>query len=181
MRTAAAISLLVIVVTACGQHSKKPKMTHEAFRAFSKKAYEYLNTQQERAKSEFNLGAYERYDWDQESRRLIWSDNGVAKVIADIQFVGSISLRSDTWLWSWANPTIIKSMSEEMADVRHYGEMHGIQPLIEAKWPADEVDGWEMTAIAAYILQSKGAYRSPDTNGFTFMVFSNIRFAHDAR
>jgi hypothetical protein len=153
-------------------------MTQEEFKVLSKTAYEYLNAQQERAKSEFHIGAYERYDWDQDARRIVWSDHGEPKVIADIHFVGSTSLKSGTWLWSWANPTVLKSMSEDMAEVRRYGEMHHIPPLTEAKWPADEIDGWEMTAIAAYVLQSKGAYRSTDTNGFTFMVFSDIRFAH---
>src|SRR5690606_27691909 len=109
------------------------------------KAYEYLQEQQNSAMADFELGKYERYDWDQETQQLTWSDEGIPKVVADIQFVGSISTISNTWLWSWANPSVIDSMSNHLNDVRRFGEKHSISKLVEEKWPADELDGWEMT------------------------------------
>ena len=34
-----------------------------------------------------------------------------------------------------------------------------------------------MTSIAAYLLDAKGAYRTPDDNGFTFMIFTDVQWA----
>ena len=39
---------------------------------------------------------------------------------------------------------------------------------------AEEVDGWEMTAISAYLLKAKGAYRVPTGKTFSFMLFMEI-------
>jgi hypothetical protein len=112
-----------------------------------------------------------------ETRQLVFSENAVPKVIADIQFVGSISTRSDTWLWAWANDSVDPQLSSSMGAVRDYGEKHGFNHLTSKKWHAHEVDGWEMTSIAALLLKARGAYRTPGDTGFTFMVMTDIRWA----
>lgn len=178
------IVIAALLVAACDPAEKpsgggEPATSAVDFDTLSKDAYEYLHAQQAAVAEEFQLGSYERYDWDQETKQLVWSDAGVPKVIADIQFVGSISHASHTWLWSWANSSVSEELSRGMQAVRDHGEAHGREKLIDAKWPAEEVDGWEMTAIAAYLLKAKGAYRSPGDTGFTFMVFTDVRFAEN--
>lgn len=152
-------------------------MSEVEFKKLSELAYAYLEEQQELSMEKYQLASYERYDWDQEKRELVWSNGGVPKVIADIQFVGSLSTISNTWLWSWANPSVLDQLSQAVLDVQAYGQEHGIKKLIEEKWPADEIDGWEMTAITAYLLKARGAYRSPDEDGFTYLIYTEIRFA----
>jgi hypothetical protein len=138
-------------------------------------ALEYLNRQQERLKSEFRLGTWPRYDYDQEAGTLAFSANGKVEVLADIHIVGSTSTRSGTWLWAWDNPSILENVKHCLADVRAYGESHGLEKLTTAKWSGDEHDGWEMTAAAAFILRAEGAYRSPGEHGALFMVLRNVR------
>jgi hypothetical protein len=70
----------------------------------------------------------------EETRQLIFSENGVAKVAADIQFVGSISTESDTWLWAWANDSVDPQLSTSNGMVRDYGEEHGFNHLTIKKW-----------------------------------------------
>ena len=41
--------------------------------------------------------------------------------------------------------------------------------------PAKEVDGWEMAAIANYLLQGKGVYRAPAGDLRVFVVITDIR------
>jgi hypothetical protein len=103
----------------------------------------------------------------------------VARVVADVQFVGSISSRSGTGLWAWDNPTVSTGMTRAVQRVRRFGERRGIRRLTEAKWPADEVDGWEMTSIAARLTGAEGAYRSPEANGATFLLLTNVRRADE--
>ncbi len=149
----------------------------DTFESLVAVSQQYLAACQDRLKKEFELARWPRYDWSQDTAQLFFSDAGRPVLIADIQFTGSISTLSNTWLWSWANDTIDYRLSQGLAHVREYGTEHALPHLTTAKWHAHEVDGWEMTAIAAYLLKAMGAYRTPDEDGFTFMVFTSIRWA----
>ena len=49
----------------------------------------------------------------------MFSNEGQAqRLVADIVFVGSVSKRSNTWLWSWANPSVDKGLSAPLRKVR---------------------------------------------------------------
>lgn len=148
-----------------------------AFAELVETSIAYLQARQNHIEAHYRLGAYPRYDWYQESAELVFSDQGKPKVIADVQFVGSVSTRSGSWMWSWANASLIESAKSEIRQVRSYGDEHSFLKLACAYWDADEADGWEMTAISAFLLKAKGAYRSPDEHGFTFMVMTDIRWA----
>ena len=90
-------------------------------------------------------------------------------------------LQPGTWLWAWDNPSILENVKHCLADVRAYGEAHGLEKLTTPKWPGDEHDGWEMTAAAAFILRTEGAYRAAHDNGALFMVLRNVRRPADTR
>jgi hypothetical protein len=147
------------------------------FEELIEKAQAYLRGCQAELDIEYRLGHWPRYDWYQETQQLVFSENRVAKVVADIQFVGSVSTESDTWLWAWANDSVDPQLSTSMSVVRNFGEEHGFEHLISKKWHAHEVDGWEMTSIAAFLLKARGAYRTPKGTGFTFMIMTDVRWA----
>jgi len=139
------------------------------------RAKAYLEQRQERLKSEFELGRFERFDYDQNAGTLSFSSNGRVQVVADMQVVGSTSERGGTWLWAWANPSVLEHLVMELDDVFTYGQAHGLDKLTTAKWPGDESDGWEMTAVAAFVLQSEGAYRAAHDGGALFLTLRNVR------
>src|SRR5215470_14700765 len=149
----------------------------EAFEELVEAATNYLADCQHHLEQEYHLGKWSRYDWSQETRQLVFSDRGAPKVIADIQFVGSVSTETDTWLWAWDNDSVDPRLFEALLRIRQYGEAHGFPHLTTPRWYAHEVDGWEMTSIAAFLLRAKGAYRSPRENGFTFMIITSIGLA----
>ena len=136
---------------------------------------EYLRAQQDRLRRDFDLSLWQRYDYDQEAGTISFSTDGVIGVVADIHVVGSTSKRGGTWLWSWANPSVLEKVKHCMPRVRDFGTERGFTKLTEAKWVGDEYDGWEMTAIAAKILDAEGAYRSPGDGGALFMTLKNVR------
>lgn len=146
-----------------------------AFAALVQESMTYLQSRQDRLFAEYHLGDYGRYDWDQETGVLSFSREGHVALVADFQMVGSTSTMSNTWLWSWANPSIDERVKHRLRDVRKFGDHHRYLKLSCAKWAAEEVDGWEMTSIAARILGAEGAYRTPDEHGCSFLVLSNIR------
>lgn len=147
----------------------------EHWQRFVSDAIEELETKQDRLQERFDLSKHERWDLDQQTGEIVFSNAGVPAVAARFQFVGSTSTVSDTWLWSWANFSLERSNVEEMLTVRTFGEAQRFATLIVPKWPAAEEDGWELTAVATKVLDAEGAYRAPTEAGFVFMALTEVR------
>ena len=149
----------------------------ESWRPLLSNAVSELQEKQDSLDERFGLSSHERWDWDQETGEIVFTNAGMPAMIARIQFVGSISTVSDTWLWSWDNPSFNSDTVNELLTLRDFGEAEHFAKLTVPKWPAGEADGWEMTAVAAKVLNAQGAYRTPGETGFTYMLLDNVRRA----
>lgn len=162
------------MATAAGTASAAP--TFEELIATS---HVYLEEQQVRLQTQFALSSHERWDFDQEKGELVFSNKGLPAVVAKFQFVGSFSVTSNTWHWSWTNSSVVPELSKEVEAVRAYGDQHGFQKLAERKWEATEADGWDMAANQLSTQgegrRAKGVYRPPFAQGVTFLVITDIR------
>ena len=138
-------------------------------------SHEYLSAAQARLKEHFGLGTHDRYFWDEPNALLEFSTADEPRVTASTRVVGSVSSKSGTWLWSWANPNLARHHWEDILEVKRFGEAHGVWQLTTAKWEADEADGWEMTAIAANMLRAEGAYRLPYPHTYYFVLLAEVR------
>jgi hypothetical protein len=136
---------------------------------------EYTEAQQKKLEDEYNFSHHERWDLNQETGELVFSNKGIPAVIAKFQFVGSFSETSKTWLWSWGNSSILPALSQKIEMIKQYGEKNDFLKLTERKWSADQGDGWEMAAITNYLLNAKGIYRPPFKQGATFIVITEIK------
>jgi len=170
--------VLAVCLASCNNKSSRKieLLDTVSFEELSKISCEYLKKQQAYCQEKYKIGQYERWNYDQLTGKLIFSDKGIQKVIIDYEEVGSVSLKSNTWLWAWGNSSIEENVKKDMATVRAYGVKRGFKSLLNAKWPADIVDGWDMAAISAYLLKAKGVYRIPshDDKLFSFMLFKKI-------
>ena len=138
-------------------------------------SYEYLYEQQGILEAEFRMSKHERWDTDQESGTLTFSNSGKPTVEAEVVYVGSFSTSSNSWLWGWANSSIDAGLSAPLEMIREFGSEHGLNKLTDEKWDAEEVDGWEMAAVSNYLLKGRGVYRPPYDGGVLFLVITNIR------
>lgn len=123
---------------------------------------------------EYNLGAY-RWDLDQKKGTLTFSENGTPKVIATVQIAGSYSTYSHTWMWAWANESVSEPLKTGATQVKAYGTEHKYLQLTTAKFEYPEDSCWELTAVAGYLLKAKGAYRGPMTDGYVYMLITDIK------
>lgn len=139
-----------------------------------KNAHGYLETQQEICQNRYNLGDYERWYYDQNTGLLEFSDSGIVKLRIKYTEIGSISKKTNTWLWAWANPNLTDNVRHDSNQILSFGESNKYEKLTKRKWYADEYDGWEMTSISAFLLQAKGAYMIPTEKIFSFVVFLEI-------
>ena len=169
LKKASAVLLAGLGIAGCRGESSYEHYVHDACAQ--------LKERQDQLNKDYKLGEWERYDWDQDRQELVFSQRGEPKVIAKVQFVGSYSKLSNTWRWAWANDTVLPGMKAAVAQVKQLGAEKHWSKLTEPQWPATEQDGWDMTGVALRVLDAKGAYRSPDENGLTFMVITSIRWA----
>lgn len=139
-------------------------------------SFEYLKARQDEFMKGYRIGEHERWDWYQETGKLIFSHDGEPVVECDIDFVGTFSSVSDSWMWAWANSSFAENIKAKSWRVRAMGDEGGFLKLASAIWSATPVDGWEMTAIMAKEWGAIGAYRTPDENGFVYMIITSARW-----
>ena len=127
----------------------------------------------------YRLGHWPRYDYDLATRRLIFSEGGIAKVVADIQVVGSTSLKAGNWLWAWANSHWPADCVEDSEQAASFGEEHGIDELTSGYVVDDDLNalGWGLTAVTARLCGAVGAYRPPrEDGGGLFLLYRDVRW-----
>jgi hypothetical protein len=140
------------------------------------KSRSYLKVIQAECDRGYGLNRYRRMEYEQETGKMIFSNEGeLNRVFADYQIVGSLSQKSNTWLWSWDNPYLLENTMQEIRKVKDFGDSNNLDRLTTPKWEATEKDAWDMTAIAAGILKAKGAYSFLSDDIRVFMVFTRLK------
>ena len=147
---------------------------NDAFNDLVRDGHEYLQNIQESFLQEYRINDYERWDWSQETGKLIFSHEGQAFLECDIHFVGTVSTLSNTWMWAWANATFTDSIKDSSRIVREIGDERNFLKLACALWDADEIAGWEMTAVMAKTIGAIGAYRTSSNDGFVYMLVTKV-------
>ncbi len=149
----------------------------EAFEALGVEYTRALGTSQDALWRTYGIERLERWDWSLETAQLVFSHGEEAKVIADIEFVGSYSTQSATWMWAWGNSAFPDTTRQALTVVRDFGQTRSFMKLATGYWHADENDGPLMTAFAAHLLGGVGGYRTPNNNGYTYMIILDARWA----
>jgi hypothetical protein len=125
--------------------------------------------------AEYGFGQFERWDIDQEIGDLIFSDGGVPTLICKVVVLGSFSESSQTWMWGWANPSLLDHLTDQTKKVRAYGEEKNVPDLVTEKTEATEGEAWALASYACRILDGLGLYRGPTGNGFVIMMITQIQ------
>ncbi len=158
--------------------NRKPKeMSLKEFESLAQASRTWLEVQQEQWCDQFKMDEYERFDIRPQSAELVFSNSGIPKVIATIQFAGSLSTKSDTWLWSWANDSMPAQAKQDILRVKEWGEQHGAFPLTNRHFEADDKLCFSLTAICARLLDARGVYRAPGPDVYAYLVITDVRWA----
>lgn len=143
-------------------------------------AVHQLQEKTERLKAEFRLGDWPRFDYDIDAGTLVFSDQGIPKVIAEIQIVGTTSFKAGNWLWSWGNSHWPMERVTDAERVRAFGEEHGVCELTHDYVDDDDLNakGWELTAVMVRITDAIGAYRPPrGEGGGLYLTYKSMSWA----
>lgn len=133
-----------------------------------------------RLQDDFRLGSWSRYDYDLKAGKLVFSDEGIVKVVSEIQIAGSTSAKAGNWLWAWANSNWPVELITDSRLARSFGEKHSIGELSQDYVKGNDLNllGWELTSAVTRICSGQGAYRSPPDDGVSlYLIFKTINWA----
>lgn len=150
------------------------------YEGWKHEAFHQLMDKQDLLWAQYGISGYPRWDYDVDVGTLIFSDEGVPKVIADIQVVGTTG--SKDWMWGVRNSHLPDHVTQDLEKVWQFGLDNEIEELTTTYLEDGELNslGWEMTAVAARVLDAVGAYRpQPEGKpGTVFFLIKSIRFAN---
>ncbi|MCA9679045.1 MAG: hypothetical protein KC464_28700 [Myxococcales bacterium] len=156
------------------------RLDARAIDAFVRDAVHEAQRRQELMDQRWQLGELARWDFDDEAAMLTFTDPRLPPLVVDVLLVGSYSTRSGTFQWAWKTREGADDAALEVAQLRTFGEVRGIPALTVANRACDEVEAWELAAIAAHVLGADGLYRAPFDHLYWFMLLRNPRRPNQA-
>jgi len=96
--------------------------------------------------------------------------------IFPVQFIGSESNISHTWLWSWANSNISDGVKKDALVLKKFGEEQGITEFITPEFEVGGLTSIHPILMVAAMLNEDNVcyYRGPYSGGAAGMIFKNI-------
>jgi hypothetical protein len=124
---------------------------------------------------EYSIGTWPRWDYEMDDATLTFSENGNAKVIANMLVVGTV--HGKEWQWSWGNANIPDRHRASLKDVFGFGTQKGWSSLTTLFLDSDDYLGWELSAVAGHILQAQALYRCPSgPENFVYLAILQTQF-----
>jgi len=128
------------------------------YNSFAQNCVEELKELQAKLYKKYNLNGYENWFYDQATGLLTFSSENVELNFKYFQ-AGSFSNKSNTWKWSWDNDNTLEKAKGITGLVREFGEQSNFDKLNKGYFESDEIEAWELAAIAAKLADGIGVYR----------------------
>ncbi|WP_328719531.1 hypothetical protein OHT52_08570 [Streptomyces sp. NBC_00247] len=125
-----------------------------------------------RAHMTWGLGSADRWDLDQTTGTITWTFPDKTAT-APAQILGSFSSTSNSWLWAWANPSILPGMSRDARGFQDWAEANGHPGLAQPKIEADATVAATLAALAVRVTEATGYYRSQGSSSLV-MTFGPV-------
>ncbi|KAF9988114.1 hypothetical protein BGZ75_009953 [Mortierella antarctica] len=98
-----------------------------------------------------------------------------------MQVMGTESTSSNTWLWAWANQGGIPAAALRASQELHaLGRQNNIPEFMQTTLPiTEEINGHNLTMIAAGVCNGDAYYRGPYDGGAVFMIIRDQDFPRE--
>jgi hypothetical protein len=125
----------------------------------------------------YKINDLPRWDYSLKDGTLTFSKDGKAKVICDIQAVGTVE--GNSWEWAWGNTSLPDGCRERMHEVKEFGEEKHWPKLTSLFLKNDKYLGWQLASVAVHLLKGEAVYRcldSEDADDCIFLAVLSSRF-----
>ncbi|WP_327732990.1 hypothetical protein OG749_03080 [Streptomyces nojiriensis] len=121
----------------------------------------------------WGLGSADRWGLDQKAGLISWTFPDKTAT-APAQILASFSPSAGSWLWAWANDSILPEMSRDARTIRDWAEAQGHHALAQPKIEADEQAASNLAALAVRITRATGFYRGPGSKSVAIITFGPV-------
>ncbi|MBA2937418.1 hypothetical protein HZF08_03810 [Paenibacillus sp. CGMCC 1.16610] len=149
------------------------KMTDSQFDEYLELCYENLQKKQEILLTEYGLGNFQEYWYDQETSKIQFKNEGKVMLEFSVVFIGSWSSESNTWMWAWANNSMTDQTRAQSSALKEIESITGIGIFTKQCFNCDEAMAHELTAFSVEHLKANGMYISPDGKSHVFMALKH--------
>jgi hypothetical protein len=121
----------------------------------------------------WGLGSADRWGLDQRTGIITWTfPDKVAT--APAQIIASYNPSAASWLWAWANESILPEMSRDSRTIHDWAIARGHPSLTEPKIPADEKKAATLAALSLRITRATGFYRGTGSTSIPIINFGPV-------
>ena len=143
------------------------------YEEFAAQCCHELTTFQDKLRKTYDIDSYTEWFYDQYTGLLTLS-KGDDQINFRYVEVGSLSEKSNTWMWAWNNDSILEKARVTSLKIKDFGKKEGYQKLIDGFFESDDYDAWEFTAIALKLLGGQGAYRPYNDQLKKFLILQDF-------
>jgi hypothetical protein len=126
--------------------------------------------------SGWGCGRAERWDLDQTTGLIAWTFPD-RMATAPAQILASYSRPKGTWMWAWANESILPPLRRDAERVREWALDNGHPGLAEPMLAADEQQASDLSALAALVTQATGFYNPVNSLVVPIITFGEVTIA----
>ena len=150
-------------------------MTNEEFDDFVANCYQELVSKQDILLKNYNLGAYDSYWFNQIAGTIEFKNMGEVKLEFAVIEVGSWSSKSNSWMWAWANNSLIEEFKAKSLCFKDLYNKTGINIFNERGFQVDEYMAHELTAMAIHHINALGMYIVPTNDLKIFFALVELK------
>lgn len=111
------------------------------------------------AHASWGLGTADRWGLDQQTGIITWTFPDKTAT-APAQILGTYKADAASWMWAWANDSILPAMRTDAEAIRSWASDTGNANLTVPKLDADDELAATLAALAVRITRATGFYRS---------------------
>ncbi|MFB7510367.1 DUF6882 domain-containing protein [Streptomyces broussonetiae] len=126
-----------------------------------------------RAHMSWGLGSADRWDLDQTTGIITWTFPDKTAT-APAQILGSFSPGSGSWVWAWANKSILPDMSRDARSFRDWAEANGHPALAQPEINADAQAASTLVALAVRVTEATGYYKGTGSSSSVIITFGPV-------
>ena len=101
--------------------------------------------------------------------------HGSGALTGPVQFIGSYSPATETWMWGWAITGLPEHVTTAAVDAARYGADSGISALTTPKlWGVDKSTADELAAVAIHLSGAGTLYRGVGESNVAYLAFGAL-------
>ena len=102
-------------------------------------------------------------------------DHDAGALTGPVQFIGSYSPSTETWMWGWAVNGLPEHVTTAVTDAAGYGIENSISALTTPKlWGVDKSLADELAAVAIHLSGAGTLYRGPSATNVAYLAFGAL-------